>query len=92
MLAEIKIEGLEERLLTLEQLTRSILQKLEDRQESKQEWFKIGEAAKYLNTSVPTVRRLIKRKVLERALDTYTIRISRDSLEGYRKRVSSWVR
>lgn len=83
---EIKINGLDELIERMDRIETLVKGKYLNSPPVK-EWYDIREAAAYLNTSVSTVRRLLDRKLLERALDTWTIRIPRESLEAYKKKV-----
>jgi excisionase family DNA binding protein len=85
MKIEIEIKQLDELIKRIEVL-ESQIKNLPVPAKS-QEWYKLKEAAEYLNVSPRTVMRLIERGMIKRALDTWTIRIPHESLIKYKKTV-----
>lgn len=73
-----EFQTLQARVQSLESLVEKLLQGTR-----KQEFYNPKEAAAFLNVSVPTVRRLLDRGLLEKSLGIRHIRIPRQSLESY---------
>jgi len=55
------------------------------KQPKKKEYYDIQEAAEYLNMSVSSARRVLKRGLLSKSIGLGKIQIPHESLENYRK-------
>jgi excisionase family DNA binding protein len=78
-----ELENFAKRLLSIERIISELQRK--QIKEPVKEWYNVSEAAKYLNVSIRTVRRLLARGLLKRNLAIRSIRIHRDDLTRYRE-------